>query len=363
MAEGFVALLVDFGAALRAEGLPVGSGDVLAYCAGLSTVDPTDLVDLYWVGRTTLVGRRGDIDVYDEVFRRFFLGSGASRADVLRLRSGGDAVVDVPATQPGTERAGETPLGLAASGVDILRHKAFTDCTPEELAALRRIMARIRLAPPRQRTRRTRPADPGPTLDHRRTIRRSLRTQGEPISLHWRQRRARPRPLILILDVSGSMADYSRALLQFAYSARQAARKVEVFCFGTRLTRITRQLRGRRPDEALSRAAARVVDWDGGTRIGDSLTTFVRDWGRLGMCRGGIVVICSDGLDRGDPETLATALDRLNRLCRWVVWLNPHGGAPASLGMMVADPYLDVLLSARDLGGLERFAATLATLR
>lgn len=361
MADAFVALLVNFGRELRAAGLAVGSGDVLTYCAALSTVDPTDLVDLYWTGRTTLISRRDDIEVYDEVFRRFFLGSGATRADVLRLRVGDtpEAIFDVPATSPGEERSTEVTLGLAASTLDILRHKAFADCTAEELAALRRIMARIRLTPPRRRTRRTMPAESGPAPDLRRTIRRSLRTQGEPVALYWRRRRARPRPLILILDVSGSMADYSRALLQFAYSARQAARRVEVFCFGTRLSRITRQLRARSPDEALRRAAERVVDWDGGTRIGDCIARFVRDWGRQGSCRGGIVVICSDGLDRGDPETLATAMERLKRLCRLVVWLNPHGPEARSLGMVAAGPHIDLLLSAQDLRGLEELAARL----
>jgi hypothetical protein len=175
------------------------------------------------------------------------------------------------------------------------------------------------------------------------------------------------RPLILILDVSGSMTDYSRNLLQFAYSTRRAAARVEVFCFGTRLTRITRELAHRRPDDALERAAEAVFDWDGGTRIGDSLDAFVRDWGRRGVCRSGIVVICSDGLDRGDPHVLEQAMDRLSRLCHRVVWLNPHKGdsvdfAPSTLGMMVAAPYVDLLLSGHDLRSLEEFAALLPAL-
>lgn len=365
MVNSFVAMLVDFGRALRAEGLAVGSGDVLGYCAALSCVDPTDPVDLYWAGRTTLISRRDDIGVYDEVFRRFFLGADSPVSELFRLRVGdtAEAAFEIPATSPGAERLAEAALGLAASSVDLLRHKAFADCTDDELAALRRIMARIRLTPPRRRTRRTRPSDTGRSPDLRRTIRRSMRTHGEPITRYWRRRRARPRPLVLILDVSGSMADYSRALLQFAYSARQAARKVEVFCFGTRLTRITRQLRTRSPDEAMRGAARRVVDWDGGTRIGDSLTTFVRDWGQQGSCRGGIVLICSDGLDRGDPETLSTALERLSRLCRWIVWLNPHPGGASALGMMVAEPHIDLQVCAQDLSGLEELAARLPTLR
>jgi uncharacterized protein with von Willebrand factor type A (vWA) domain len=169
--------------------------------------------------------------------------------------------------------------------------------------------------------------------------------------------------VVLILDVSGSMADYSRALLQFAHTTRRAARRVDVFCFGTRLTCITHALRTRSPDDALRRAAAVVLDWDGGTRIGASLDEFVRRWGRRGLCRGGIVVICSDGLDRGEPELLDTSLARLTRLCHRLVWLNPHAsGGERSVGMAVAEPYVDELLTGRDLASLEELAALLPTL-
>jgi uncharacterized protein len=195
-----------------------------------------------------------------------------------------------------------------------------------------------------------------------------MRMHGEPPGrLFFRQRKNKLRPLVLILDVSGSMADYSRHLLQFAHTARRAAGRVEVLCFGTRLTRITRELEQRRPDAALERAAAAVVDWEGGTRIGESLDTFVRKWGRNGLCRSGVVVICSDGLDRGDPEVLATAMERLARLCYRIVWLNPHKGdnpdfRPNTLGMMVAAPYIDRLLSGHDLASLEELAEMLPTL-
>jgi uncharacterized protein with von Willebrand factor type A (vWA) domain len=203
--------------------------------------------------------------------------------------------------------------------------------------------------------------------DLRRTVRESLRTHGEPGELFWRRRRVALRPLILILDVSGSMADYSRNLLQFAYSAKRAAAKVEVFCFGTRLSRVTRALDHRRPDDALELAARAVFDWEGGTRIGDSLDSFVRDWGRRGLCRGGIVVICSDGLDRGDPSILAAAMERLSRLSYRVVWMNPHKGdnrdfRPSTLGMMVAAPHIDLMLSGHDLSSLEELAALLPKL-
>jgi uncharacterized protein len=366
----FVTVLADFARELRAAGLAVGTGDMLAYCSAVSTLDPSDLLDLYWGGRVTLVTRRGDLPVYDEVFRRFFFGGAGPIREMLTLRAQvtaeAQAVLEVPATDPDGERRQdqEATLGLMASDAEALRHRSFAACTPEELAAVRRIMARIRLTPPKRRTRRTAPAASGRSPDLRRTVRESLRMHGEPAELFWRQRRVRLRPLILILDISGSMADYSRNLLQFAYSARRAAAKVEVFCFGTRLTRVTRALDHRRPDRALELAAQTVFDWEGGTRIGASLDAFVRDWGRRGLCRGGIVVICSDGLDRGDPGLLATAMERLARLSHRVVWMNPHKGddrdfRPTTLGMMVAAPHVDLLLSGHDLSSLEELAAVL----
>jgi uncharacterized protein with von Willebrand factor type A (vWA) domain len=368
----FVGVLVDFASQLRSAGLPVGSGDVLTYCAAMGPLDPSDLLDLYWAGRTTLVTRRESIAAYDEVFRRFFLGGGDPIVEMLTLKAHmtaeAQAVLEIPAADPaGDGHEEEAALGLMASDAETVRRKSFAACTPEELAAVRRIMARIRLTPPKRRTRRTRPASSGRAPDMRRTVRETLRMHGEPAELYWRQRKVRLRPLILILDVSGSMADYSRNLLQFAYSAKRAAAKVEVFCFGTRLTRVTRALDHRRPDDALELAAQAVFDWEGGTRIGACLEAFVKDWGRRGLCRGGIVVICSDGLDRGDPATLAAAMERLSRLSHRVVWMNPHMGdnrdfRPSTLGMMVAAPHVDLTLSGHDLRSLEEFAALLPKL-
>jgi uncharacterized protein len=368
----FTGLLVKFAGELRAAGLAVGSGDVLLYCSALSRLDPADLVDLYWAGRTTLVNRHDDIAVYDQVFRRFFLAVDGPAEDplMLMLRASAQArgALAIPSTEPGeSEREDDAVLGWMASDVEALKHKSFAACTPEELAALRRIMARIRLTPPRRRTRRTAAAQTGRRPDPRRTVRESMRTHGDPARLYWRRRKVRLRPLIFILDISGSMADYSRSLLQFAHSAARSAGRVEVFCFGTRLTRVTGAMECRRPDEALERAARAAFDWDGGTRIGDSLDAFVRNWGRRGLCRGGIVVICSDGLDRGDPAVLAAALERLSRLSHRLVWLNPHKGddpgfRPSTLGMMVAAPHIDLLLSGHDLVSLEKLATLLPTL-
>lgn len=371
----FVETLVGFGRELRDAGLPIGSGDLLTYCAAVATLEPGDLVDVYWAGRTTLVHRRDHLPVYDEVFHRYFLGEPGppdeARPFQPRHRVESAAVLQVPETETGTDRQEEireAMLGLVASDAAVLKGKDFSACTPEELEVLRRIMRTVRLSPPRRRSRRTVKDTRGRVLDLRRTARETMRTHGQPAELYWRRRKLRQRPLVLILDVSGSMADYSRNLLQFAHSTARAGRRVEVFCFGTRLTRITRELDLRRPDDALDRAARSVVDWDGGTRIGESLDTFVREYGRRGLCRGGIVVICSDGLDRGDPALLESAMERLHRLSHAVVWLNPHRGdatdwAPTTMGMMAAAPYVDAVLSAHDLDSLERFTALLPQLR
>ncbi|HJS71923.1 MAG TPA: VWA domain-containing protein [Acidimicrobiia bacterium] len=370
----FVEMLVAFGRAVREEGIPVGSGEMLTYYAGVAALDPGDLLDLYWAGRAAMLTKRDQIQIYDSVFRRFFLGFDDRVPEPIRTvlkRSDieNQAVIEVPATEPGASGKDEEEarLGLMASDIELWRNKAFAACTEEELAALRRIINRMRLIPPRRRSRRTRHTATVARPDLRRTVRATMRQHGEPTELYWRSRRHKMRPLVLILDVSGSMAEYSRNLLQFAYSARRASTRVEVFCFGTRLTRITPALERRRPDEALDRAAKLVFDWEGGTRIGESIADFVRRWGRRGTSRGAIVVICSDGLDRGDPALLEQAMEKLSLLSHKVVWVNPHieaeGTLPSTVGMIVADPYIDLLMSGRDLAGFEALAARLPALR
>ena len=368
--EAVVDRLVAFGHALRDHGLPVGSDDVLTFCAAVAELTPSDPEDVYWSGRTTLVHRRDHIPVYDEVFRQFFLHHRPPRSttppDEVRIPQGSTGTLDIPDSEPGDEPSDERPLvlGLQASSVEIERDKKFAACTADELAAVRRIIARIRLEPPRRKTRRRCPDPAGPRPDLRRMAREAMRLDDAAPSLRRTNRKRRARPLVLILDVSGSMADHSRNLVQFAYSMRRAAQKVEVFCFGTRLTRITPALDRRNPDDAMKLAAARVLDWDGGTRIGESLDTFVRSWGRRGMSRGATVVICSDGLDRGSPVVLAEALERLQRLCHRIIWVNPLFGdaeaTPNTLAMAVAEPFIDEHESGHDLGSLECFAARLA---
>lgn len=369
--DDLVQRFVEFGHELRDAGLSVGSGDILTFCAAIAALNPSDLEDVYWGGRTTMVTRRDQLGVYDQVFRQFFLNGPDNTPEtpdqIPPAASGIRGVLEIPDSEPGSGEAdngNDTTLGFMASNAEIWRQKSFSLCTPEELAALRRIMARVRLTPPRRTSRRRCRSKTTGTPDMRRMARQMMRTQHEPPTLLRTTRKKRPRPLVLILDVSGSMSEYSRNLLQFAYSTRHAAGRVEVFCFGTRLTRITPDLDRRRPDDAMNRAAARVADWDGGTRIGVCLDEFIRKWGRRGMSRGALVVICSDGLDRGDPATLASAMERLSRLCHRIVWMNPHKGdnpdfQPNTLGMMVAAPFVDSIVSGHNLRSLGDFAESL----
>lgn len=370
--SGYDELLVEFGHALRAAGLPVGSDDVLTFCAGVAALDVTDLLDVYWAGRAGLVRRRDHIPIYNLVFRMFFLNSNPDVTDerkrTMRASSNAGATLEIPNTEeglPGEMSPDEVKLGYLASTSEVYRHKAFADCTPEELRQVRRLMSRMRVTPPRRRTHRMTRARRSAMLDMRRMARDSMRTLGDPRELAYKRRKHKLRPLVLILDVSGSMADYSRNLLQFAYSARRANAKVDVFCFGTRLTRITKSLDRRSPDDAMRLAGDSVLDWDGGTRIGDSLRHFTREARKSRLGRGAIVVICSDGLDRGEPQALSESMEALSRLAHRVIWVNPHKGdvvdyVPASLGMIVADPYIDEVHSGHNLASLERLATRLS---
>jgi hypothetical protein len=217
---------------------------------------------------------------------------------------------------------------------------------------------------PARPSRRYRQAREGERFDLRRTLRRSLRTEGEPFQRAWKKRQRRRRSLVLILDVSGSMAPYSRPLLEFAHAAANAGRRVEVFCFGTRLTRITRALKTHDPQQALASVGATVSDWEGGTRIGDSLKELLDRWSSRTALRGSVVVLCSDGLERGDPALLAAQMTRLSRLAHRVLWLNPLKGSPRyeplARGMAASLPFVDVFLPGHNLESLEALAGALA---
>ena len=344
MSDG-VSDLTAFGRALRSEGVPVGTGRIASFCRAAALLSPDDL---YWAGRATLVGRREQIPVYDRVFRAFF---GAADPDVLPARRRDSVVI-------------EEEVAIA-SPVELLRQKSFAQCSREELEQLTALLAQLKLAVPQRRTRRLAPSRSG-VPDLRGTLRRSFRTDGEPLERRFRARRRRPRRLVLVLDVSGSMADYSRALLFFAHAALRVNRRWEAFCFGTRLTRVTRALAVSRPDEALDRAAAEVVDWNGGTRIGESLKRLLDEYGHRGLVRGAVVVLCSDGLEVGDPELLAEQMARLQRLAHHVIWLNPLKGdesyEPLARGMNSALPYIDVFGAGHNLASLEELGPELARL-
>jgi uncharacterized protein len=365
--------LVGFGRALRKEGLIVGSGHILTYAEAAAQLDPTELADLYYSGRSTMIHRPNDIPMYNRVFKAYFLDPGGEGNKIMKMKQQASAETEalmemlMEEEKTGQEREGEPPSGIMASTLEVLRKKAFGECTPEELAALRALMARFRLIPPKRLTRRSEKAYKGRRPYLRDTVRKAMRHGGEITELSWRKRKYRQRRLILILDISGSMSTYSRALLQFAYSTTRVPGKVEVFCFGTRLTRITDTLQKRNPDEALTEATKAVFDWEGGTKIGESLAHFYKQWGRRGMCRGSILIIASDGLERGDPEVLDQAMTRLDRLCHAIVWMNPLKGddkhyEPRSVGMSCAMPFVDVLLSGHDLESLKELAEVLPTL-
>jgi uncharacterized protein len=343
-----VGSLTVFGRALRAEGLAVGTGRIAEFCRAAALLGAADL---YWAGRATLVARPEEIPTYDRVFAAYFGPHKRKQKQGVPIR----VRVEV-------EAEAEEEFGLASS-VELLKRKSFSRCSAEELAQLTELMAQIDLAVPKRRTRRREWARAG-APDLRRTLRRSFRTGGDPVDLAFRGRRSRRRRLVLLLDVSGSMADYSRALLCFAHAALRSDRRWEAFCFGTRLTRVTQALALRDPDEALRRAADEVVDWDGGTRIGESLKAFLDRYGHSGMARGAVVVICSDGLEVGDPDLLAEQMARLSRLAHRVVWLNPLQEDPAyeplARGMRAALPSIDLFASGHDLASIEAVAASLA---
>jgi uncharacterized protein with von Willebrand factor type A (vWA) domain len=383
-----VAPLVAFGRGLRDRGLPVGTGRILTFCRAVAALGLTDRASLYWAGRASLVARRDDIEVFDDVFdewyRSFGLGDGPrieltipTASTHLSAPDRGEQPEDLEVTVKTTaaswrgldnedeepEPGDDAAIRIVASAVEVLREKSFAELSDEERTRVAHLIRRLVVNAPRQRTRRTHPSPSGAVFDLRRTLRSSLRTQGEPFDRAWRARRSRTRPLVLILDVSGSMAPYSRALMQFAYAAMAAGRRVETFCFGTRLTRVTRTLRTKDPDRALHEIGRLVEDWEGGTRIGESLKTLLDGWSQHAALRGAVVVLCSDGLERGDPVVLRTQMARLRRLAHRVVWVNPLKGSPRyeplARGMAAALPSVDVFLSGHNLESLEQLGRTL----
>jgi uncharacterized protein with von Willebrand factor type A (vWA) domain len=368
--------LVGFARRLRGAGLVVGTERVLSYSRAVAALRPHGLEELYWAGRLTLISRREDVAVYDAAFRAYFLGTAgfgrARRAEAkLHIRVEGELPGAGPVDPAGDVREQDSPARelvlTAASPAEVLRRRSFEEYTEDERALARAVIARLVRRTPQRVSRRTRAVRRrGARLDLARTFRRALRTEGELLERSWRRRRRKPRRLVVVLDVSGSMGAYARSLAQFAHAAVRAGSHVEAFAFGTRLTRITPSLHTRDPDAALDALGRAVPDWESGTRIGESLKQLIDRWGRRGLLRGAVVIILSDGLERGDPESLAQQMARIKRLARRVIWVNPLKGNPGyeplARGMAAALPYVDDFLSGHNLASVEALAEVLARL-
>ncbi|MEY9846516.1 VWA domain-containing protein [Streptacidiphilus sp. MAP5-3] len=364
--------VVGFVRTLRAAGVDVAPGQVRGFLSALDVLGPALRRDVYWAGRLTLCGDRDDLDRYDRVFSAYFgvRARGVDGRRPLPLRPRPRLSVGVEPTGDGEPSpAVDRPLAALASSAEVLRHRDIAATTDAERAQLRRLLAALALDGETRRTARRRPSRrTRGEVDVRRTMRDLLRHGGEPVRLLRRTRVRTPRRVVLLVDVSGSMAPYADALLRFAHAARTAARTAgpaasatEVFTLGTRLTRVTSHLTHRQPELAMATLSRAVPDWSGGTRLGETLQAFLGGWGRRGMARGAVVVLLSDGWERGDPAVLATQMQRLHRLAHRVVWANPRKGqpgyAPLAAGMAAALPSVDVFVEGHSLAALTHLAA------
>lgn len=390
--------LLRFGRRLRSAGMPVGSGNVLALVEAVNAVGVTRRDDVYSAAKATLVSRPEQIPLFDAEFRRFWhdlvnqeapmfteaihgdeetigtpdsssrkkdseSGQGARGTDpdkmVLAIE-GTDDVQDIGETEE-YEAPPEDVLIFSAS--EALRKKDFAQFSPDELAEARRMIESMNWRLGTRQTRRLQRAVNGEYIDYRATLRAAMKQGGVPLELRWRERKERMRPLVLICDISGSMDRYSRLLLRFVHALEHGLDAVEVFVFGTRLTRITRELRKKNVDQAIADVVASVDDWSGGTRIGESIKTFNYKWSRRVLRSSATVVVISDGWDRGDPQLLGSEMARLQRSCRRVIWLNPLLGAPGyqplTQGIRASLPYVDHFLPIHNLKSLEALARLL----
>lgn len=354
---------------LRTAGLSVPVGNLITFTEAVEIIGG-DLRSLYWCGRATLTHSPIDIELYDRVFRHWILGTELGLTEAVS-RSPEPLLVDDDERLDGeqTDSADvETNDGtvLRFSRTETLRSMDFADLDEEERLEVDRLIADMRLTATMRRSRRRRPSKRSSGVpDLRRTVRESLRTGGEPINRRTLQRTRVARRVVIIADISGSMAAYSRSLIRYAHAAVSARSRVEAFALGTRLTRLTRELDTHDPDQALQRAADSVEDWSGGTRLGEGLRQFNDDWGARGMARGAVIVILSDGWDRGEPERLASEMARLSRVAHRIVWVNPlkasDGYAPLAQGMAAALPYVDDFIEGHSLGALDRLSSILSS--
>jgi hypothetical protein len=357
-------------AAHRAEGSRIGVGELLIAHRALAAIDPSSREDSRLALRAVMCSGRGDLERFDRAFATVF-GAATTLREQPSLEELGtieraalpSAAIPGAAARPPAESEQTVAVPAAWSDVELLRRKDFAQYTEAETVLARELIARLaRRGPTRvsRRTRSVRRRSHAP--DVRRVIASSLRTGGEPLNRHWRAPTRRPRPVVLVCDVSGSMTPYARMLLLYLQASVAARRRVEAFAFGTRLTRITNELSGRDHDRALERAAVAVTDFSGGTRIGSALAELNRGHGRR-IGRGAVVVILSDGWDRGDPGLLDAEMARLRRSAHRLVWLNPLAAhpdfEPLTRGMRAAVPHTDELLAGNSLASLEELAEIL----
>lgn len=359
------AVTVAFARACRDEGLPVTTRSTADLVRALDLVDPADPSAVYWAGRALLTASPGDRPAYDRAFLAFWRGRGDETGPVA------EEVAELTAVD-----ADPTGNADATDGTDVvrigrysphehLRDRDFAACSDDERREVERLVDGLRWRLPTRSSRRRRPGGRrGADLDLRRTAARAMRSGGDPFERRFRRPADRPRPVVLLADISGSMEPYARPLLRFLHGAVVAGRDVEAFTIGTRLTRITAELRRRDPDAALARAAAAIDDWSGGTRLGEGIAEFNRRWAAPGLARGAVVVVLSDGWDRGDPELLGSAMARLARLAHRVVWVNPlsatEGYEPLARGMAAALPHVDVFEAGNSVAALEELAEVIA---
>ena len=367
-------LAVAFTRVLRGAGLRVPTSSAIAFGEALAVPGLDDRDTTYWAGQATLVRRPEDRELFDRAFEVFWEHATGVPAEpdeepvriTLAIDDDSD---DDPDDGPDQAPPNDDPtIELRFSATEVLRQKDFADYTPEELVDAQELMSRLRLVgSPRRSLRLTRADRRTDRPDLRRTVRAAMRSGGEPLRRHYHERSTRNWRLVLLLDVSGSMEPYARALIRFVHAAVAGRQKVEAFALGTRLTRITRELGSRDPDEALRRAAARVVDYGGGTRLGDGMRAFNDEWGQRGMARGAIVVILSDGWDRGEPEVLAEQMERVHRAAHKVIWVNPlkvtPGYAPLARGMAAALPHVDAFVEGHSIDAIDELARQISSVR
>jgi uncharacterized protein len=352
---------VAFVRTLRQAGLTVPVDATVRLVEALDVVDVARPGYVYWAARATLAPDPEDVALFDVLFAGFFGApvevSGPDDPQPER------AALDDPEDGQEAAETGGPVVPVRFSRVEVLRRADLADLDDEELAEAWALISRLRPVGAPRPSRRPEPATKG-RLDLRRTVRAAIRAGGEPVRRSHTRPGSRHRRVVLLVDVSGSMEPYARALLRFAHAAVNARSRVEVFAVGTRLTRLTREMSRRDPDTALRRAAEAIEDFSGGTRLGEGMRAFNDQWGQRGMARGSVVVILSDGWDRGDPDRLAEEMTRMSRVAHRIVWVNPlkatPGYAPVTRGMVAAMPHIDVFVDGHSVEALERLSSVVA---